>query len=279
MGTQYPSQTTATYNANPPADDGSVSAANKVFWSTIKSKLGDPTYNLVVAINSALLAALDTSATTQSTAYTTTASDHLKPINVTGTTTIKLGDSATMGVGYMPIVNNTGAGVVTVSLLTASDTLDGTVNGTIALQPKQSAIYCQNQAGTGYTTIASNWIPNVVRNNISIDVALNNSSYVDGPTVSQGTAGTWLVMSSITLTDTSVNNIDVKLWDGTTVIDSVRTSVSTANGYTVVALSGAISSPAGNIKISCKASTNTAILVANVSSNGKDSLLTATRIS
>ena len=76
MGTKYTTQTVSGYNSSPPSDDGTVSAANKVTWATIKSKLPDPLNTAIAAVNSAILTALDYSPTSQSSAYTTTAADN-----------------------------------------------------------------------------------------------------------------------------------------------------------------------------------------------------------
>ena len=50
----YTSQTISGYNSSPPPDDGTKVTANKVTWSGIKSKLGDPVKTLAEAINTEL---------------------------------------------------------------------------------------------------------------------------------------------------------------------------------------------------------------------------------
>lgn len=62
MGTKYSSVSVASYNANPPSDDGSTTESNKVKWSTHKSKLTDPIKTALESINTALVTALDSSA-------------------------------------------------------------------------------------------------------------------------------------------------------------------------------------------------------------------------
>jgi len=42
MASPFTSATVTNYNANPPADDGSTTEANRVKWATIKTKLPDP---------------------------------------------------------------------------------------------------------------------------------------------------------------------------------------------------------------------------------------------
>lgn len=155
MGTKYSSQSASGYNTSPPADDGTVSASNKITWATIKSKLPDPLKTFIEAINTQLVTALDYSPTAQSAPYTTVAADHQRPIEVTGTTTISLGDAATMGVGYQVTIFNKGTNAVTVALITGANTLDGVAAGTVALAPKQAQSFAVNQAANGYNTLSS----------------------------------------------------------------------------------------------------------------------------
>lgn len=111
------------------------------------------------------------------------------------------------------------------------------------------------------------------------DVALNNTAnYFDGPSVAQGSTGTWLAIGGATISGSSGDTIDAKLWDGTTVIDSRSASVG-ANGIGSISLAGLIASPAGNLRISCRNASNTAgSMKFNASGNSKDSTLTALRI-
>ncbi len=157
MGSPYVSQASSGYNSSPPPDDGSTVAANKEKWSDVKTKLGDPVKNLADAINTQLRTALDVSPTTTASNYTTQAADHLKPIEVTGTTTIKLGDCASMiaqAIGYQTTIYNKGTNTVTVGVITATDTLAGTVNGTVTIPPKGALTFCAAQSGVGYEVIS-----------------------------------------------------------------------------------------------------------------------------
>lgn len=111
-------------------------------------------------------------------------------------------------------------------------------------------------------------------------VALSNvSSYFDGPSINVGTSGTWLVSGTVTVSDTATANINVKLWDGTTVIASARAHVDGAGTWETIALSGFITSPAGNLRISVQdASSASGSILHNASGNSKDSTITAVRI-
>jgi hypothetical protein len=110
--------------------------------------------------------------------------------------------------------------------------------------------------------------------------AINNVA--DGPSIAQGTTGTWFVSGSVTVLDTvGVSEIDCKLWDGTTVVSSGSAEVSTqaASQPQTVHLCGIITSPAGNLRISCKnISRATGVIKFNQSGSSKDSSITAIRI-
>ena len=121
-----------------------------------------------------------------------------------------------------------------------------------------------------------------ITNALSGDVALNNTAvYFDGPSIAQGTSGTWFVSGSVTLRDTAGSaTFFIKLWDGTTVIQATGLYVTGANLTNSVNLSGYITAPAGNLRISVQdLSSTSGFIKYNVSSNGgKDSTITAIRI-
>jgi hypothetical protein len=115
---------------------------------------------------------------------------------------------------------------------------------------------------------------------LAADVALGAAgTYNDGPSISLGSVGTWFVSGTATVTDTSsAANHDAKLWDGTTIIASC--SFTTLNtGRNIAVLSGFITNPAGNVRISVRdlTSGNGKILF-NQSGNSKDSTISAVRI-
>lgn len=113
------------------------------------------------------------------------------------------------------------------------------------------------------------------------DVALNNiANYFDGPAIAQGTAGQWWVSGTVTLTDTGTTpGMQVKLWDGSTVIASTSGLSAIAGSPVSICLSGFISNPVGNIRISVKdPSATTGKILFNASGNSKDSTISAFRI-
>ena len=139
--------------------------------------------------------------------------------------------------------------------------------------------------GTGLSggTITTTGTCNVSLTNVSqsipADVLLNNiTNYFPGPSVGQGTTGTWYASGTVTLNDTAAATFYCKLWDGTTVIDSSATQILGA-ATTKMTLSGVIAAPAGNILISCKdITTANGKMLFNASGNAKDSTVTALRI-
>lgn len=116
-------------------------------------------------------------------------------------------------------------------------------------------------------------------NTLGADVALNNiANYFAGPTVAQGTSGTWLATGSVTVLDPSLAVFFAKLWDGTTIIASAAQWANTNQPF-AIHLSGIISAPAGNIRIDVRDSSNTTGAIKfNASGNSKDSTLAVLRI-
>ena len=122
-----------------------------------------------------------------------------------------------------------------------------------------------------------------ITNSLGADVALNNTaSFFDGPSVAQGSTGTWFVSGTVTLNDTAgtASNFYAKLWDGTTVIASSNTvHPATANLRATISLSGFLASPAGNLRISVRnLDSTTALMEFNRTGTSKDCTITAFRI-
>jgi len=114
-------------------------------------------------------------------------------------------------------------------------------------------------------------------------VALNSTSaFFDGPSVSQGTTGIWLVSGSISLSDSNtVCTITGKLWDGTTVISAgqVHIDAPAAVPTASIALTGIITNPAANLKISALSNSVTSFIWnTTILGTTNASYITATRI-
>ena len=182
------------------------------------------------------------------------------------------GLTVTPSTGTLSITNGKSFAVQNSLTLTATDgsSLNIGAGGTLA-----SAAY----------TSASAYVPSntQVSNSLSGDVSMNNTSnYFDGPSVAQGSSGTWFFSGTVTLRDTAAGpaSMSCKLWDGTTVISSAQATTGNANNLPiVVSLSGSLATPAGNGRISCKDTTaTTGVILFNSSGNSKDSTITAFRL-
>ena len=113
------------------------------------------------------------------------------------------------------------------------------------------------------------------------NVALNNTAnYFTGPSIAQGTSGTWFVSGTVTVRDTAgAAGFHARLTDGTTVIASTQADSAAANATESITLSGYISSPAGNLRIEVKDVTSTnGLILSNATSNALDSRITAFKI-
>lgn len=135
--------------------------------------------------------------------------------------------------------------------------------------------------GTRFHIIGPMVSPSPITNSLSADVNLNNTAnYFTGPTVAQGTTGIWFVSGSVQLEDTAGSaGFLIKLWDGTTIISSCRIQSSAVGVGIQAHLSGFITSPAGNLRISVKDETSTnGVMDFNRSGNSKDCTITAIRI-
>lgn len=196
-------------------------------------------------------------------------------VNVTGTVTIT---AITLAQGAERTVQFSGALILTNG---ASLILPGAANVTTTVG--DTAIFRGEAAGVvrciQYTKASAAPVTlSPITNSLASDVLLNNGGiYFTGPTIAQGTVGTWFVSGTVTHQDGVAYTLNVKLWDGTTVIAS--SSVQTTAGISqTVSLSGFITSPAGNLRISALNATTTGAFKFNVSGNSKDCTITAIRI-
>lgn len=192
------------------------------------------------------------------------------------------------GTVYSTISVSAYAALTTVTVVNDSGTLDAGLSAVSygllsAVNPSVPTIVT---AGTGIAVTNPSGRPTIavsitpITNSLSGDVALNNASnYFTGPTVAQGTSGTWFASGTIVVQDTGGGaNFDAKLWDGTTVIASGDCNTTTANQRMCISLSGFLANPAGNIRISAKSGSTSATISYNLSGNSKDCTLTVFRV-
>lgn len=130
--------------------------------------------------------------------------------------------------------------------------------------------------GTGFGAVSP------LTASLGADVPMNSTAtYFTGPTVAQGTTGTWYASGTVVVDYQNGNSVvDAKLWDGTTVIASVQQQGSAEVPTRMnISLSGLITSPVGNICISVRNETvATGSILYNASGNGKDSTISAFRL-
>lgn len=200
---------------------------------------------------------------------------------ITVTTPQVVTQSAGLRVQFLATNANTGASTLQINALAAKNIKN--LNGTAlaANQILANAIVDVMYDGTQYLLLQSAFPAfSQITNSLSGDVNLSNvATYFDGPSMAQGTAGTWFASGTVTLIDTTGSaTFDVKLWDGTTVIASAEALSSGANAITI-SLSGFLSSPAANIRISAKDITSVnGKIKFNFTGNSKDSTVSAMRI-
>lgn len=116
MTVSYTQVTVTGYNSSPPSDDGTVSASNQVFWSTIKTKLADPLKTALDSIDDNVAAAIALAETDINACETrlTTAESNISSLQ-TATTAANL-------LTAIKTVDGSGSGL-------DADTLDGTSSG------------------------------------------------------------------------------------------------------------------------------------------------------
>lgn len=202
-------------------------------------------------------------------------------VRITGTTTITGLGTVASGVyrdvvfaGTLTLTYNatslilpTAANITTAAGDTAGFVSDGSGNW--------RCLYYTRASGTALVALSSSRFTN----SLAADVTCNNTAlYFDGPSVAQGTTGTWFASGTVTVGAPQGHAVYFKLWDGTTVISSAWVTLNAANHSTAVALSGYISSPAGNIRISVRDASGTTVIYWNISGNEKDSTISAFRI-
>ena len=147
---KYTSVSVSGYNATPPADDGTVSEANKVKWATHKTKLGDPLKTAIEAVNTNLVSAFDVGPTALTTSTTLGATHYGDFVQTSGAgLTHTLTDAATLGAGWHTYLVSTDANDVTIGRATGADTINGTA-ANVTLYGNTAARIFVNAAGNGF---------------------------------------------------------------------------------------------------------------------------------
>lgn len=226
---------------------------------------------------------------TTAAAFTTSGANALT-LTTTGSTNVTLPTSGTLatlagtealtGKTYNGLTVNTTTGTLAITngkTLTASNTITFTATDGSTL-----AIGTGGTLGTAAYTATTAYVPSAtqITNSLSGDVALSNTaSYFDGPSVAQGSTGTWYCTGTVTVSSSTIDTFYAKLWDGSNVVASAATNGKVANTPMSISLSGYRASPSGNMRISVRnpSTTNGSVLF-NSSSNSKDATISCFRV-
>lgn len=158
------------------------------------------------------------------------------------------------------LINRTGAGAysfvspgtgVTAALAIAANGAGGFVTSPVANANLANA--ATTVAGQTCTLGSTCGLSSLV-NSLGAPVNLTNTGYTDGPSVAQGSTGTWLATGQVAVTGTASDDIICQIWDGTTTIAAGSVTM-TGTGNVSLHLSGVKASPAGNLRISCENAT------------------------
>lgn len=149
---KYTSVSISGYNSVPPVDDGTVSEANKVKWSTEKTKLTDPLNTAIAAINTNLVSAFDVGPTALTLSTTLGATHYGDFIQTSGSgLTHTLTDAATLGAGWHAHIRSTDTNNFTIGRATGSDTINGSATNLVVRGGDSGTIFV-NAAANGFIT-------------------------------------------------------------------------------------------------------------------------------
>lgn len=156
MGTKYSGNSTSGYNSSPPSDDGTVSEANKVKYSTLKTKLTDPVKTLAEEIDSDLTTHFDHGPTALTANTTLDASHYEKFVQVSGAgVTLTLSDASNLGAAWNCWIANTdSSNSVTLGRTTVGDTINGAASN-YTIPPGTALFIFVVAAANGFRVVAN----------------------------------------------------------------------------------------------------------------------------
>jgi hypothetical protein len=190
MGTKYTDQSASSYDSTPPADDGTVSEANKVKWSTIKTKLSDPVKTQADAISDALVTHFDNGPRALITNTTLGASDYGKIIQVSGSgVTLTLTDAASLTAGwYCRIINNDSSNGKTIARATGGDTINGSA-ANYTMDVSQGIDVVVNAAANGFLlrSVVINPVTTDTTQSVTAPKTFTTSTLAGSPLTVEGT--------------------------------------------------------------------------------------------
>lgn len=207
MGTKYSTVTVTSYNASPPADDGSQSASNQITWAKHKTKLGDPLKTAIEAIDTALVAALNQSAIAKTDTYTVTAAEHAKTIEVTTASAgcdIILLAAVTAAAGfYVHVVNSANSTSALTVKVASGNTLNETTNGTISMPVDSALTFIVDSNVSGWNIRGSHGI--AVSGNTVYQLATNSILRGESSFLYNVSLSTSVAANNLTVTLNQIN--------------------------------------------------------------------------
>lgn len=202
----------------------------------------------------------------------TDAGGNLYILYLVGTNTVANSNLAQMSANTVKVNNTNASASPSDMALSANQLLGRGSSGNISPVALGTNL---SMSGTTLNSSASYFV-----SFLGSDVTMTTSNtYYDGPSVAQGTSGTWLATVNLTYQSTSADEgFDIKLWDGTTVFASTRAFTVLANGAQSASISAICVSPAGNIKVSVAPDQGGSLLKFNASGNSKDCSIYAIKL-
>lgn len=186
------------------------------------------------------------------------------------------------------VLHGNAAGAPSFSQVATGDVSANAITNALLAQMATLTIKGNNTGGTANAldltatqTLALLGIGSAISGSLGADVAMNvQNQYFDGPSIAQGSVGTWIAFGGITIIDSGGGTTyNIKLWDGTNVKDSRACNTDAAGREVTAFLAGIFPAPPGNIRISAlDTGFATGKMVFNASGNSKDCTVSAFRI-
>ncbi len=210
------------------------------------------------------------SGTTASTSTTTGALTVAGGVGLSGD--LYVGSGTVIGA---PTGGNKGAGTVNISGAYYANGVAVSGTGTVTSITGGYGLPGGTITGSGTLAASLTTASNVLGADVTMGSA--NTDFT-GPSMAQGTTGTWLVVGKITLVDTASNVFIVKLTDGTTVYDTAFTRGNITAPQAPTVLHAIVTNPAGNMRMLAQNNGTGGTIKFNASGQSKDSSIYGVRI-
>lgn len=128
------------------------------------------------------------------------------------------------------------------------------------LPAANGTVLTSNGTAWGPATQAAALAANPVSNSLSANVTFN-TSFTDGPSINVGNVGTWFVSGGLSYLLATASTADFIIWDGVTLIQAGSNAPQGAGANAQNSLSGIITNPQGNLKLSILVNTSVGTLL------------------